>query len=254
MKSEHRHELKTNELAEWMGQLPQLLKKNYRMIIYFSVIVIVVAVISYFKIYRVRSEALHKRIVITDLIDTLGRKKMDTINSLSQGLDKSGEMLMVADNLSSTAQTIEDDKLAAMALIKRGEALRAELHYRYDTPERAIIEHQVNQARQCYEQALAKAAGHSTLTALAKYGLGLCEEEVGNFEGAETIYREIVNNDEFEGTIVPSQAQQRLDTMVDYKEDIVFVEALPKPAPAESVTIEQPAAVGPVTVEINSPG
>ena len=28
MKSDHRHELKTNELAEWLGNLPQWTKEN----------------------------------------------------------------------------------------------------------------------------------------------------------------------------------------------------------------------------------
>ena len=42
MKSEHRHELKTNELAEWIGNLPQWARENRRMIIYVSVVAVLV--------------------------------------------------------------------------------------------------------------------------------------------------------------------------------------------------------------------
>ena len=43
MKSEHRHELKTNELAEWLGNFPQWAKENLRMIIYVTVVIVAVA-------------------------------------------------------------------------------------------------------------------------------------------------------------------------------------------------------------------
>ena len=33
MKSDHRHELKTNELAEWLGNLPEWTKENFVTII-----------------------------------------------------------------------------------------------------------------------------------------------------------------------------------------------------------------------------
>ena len=42
MKSEHRHELKTNELAEWIAHLPQWTRENLRTIIYVSVVAVLV--------------------------------------------------------------------------------------------------------------------------------------------------------------------------------------------------------------------
>ena len=113
-------------------------------------------------------------------------------------------------------------QLAALALIKRAEAFRTELHYRPDSLDLQALKHQITQARQCYEQALEKASDNPTLIGLAKYGLALCDEESGNLEAAEGIYREIVDNPVFEGTIVRVQARQRLDTIDDYKEKIFF--------------------------------
>ncbi|MBA7624503.1 hypothetical protein ES703_31912 [subsurface metagenome] len=42
MKSKHRHDLKTNELAEWIGNLPQWARENHRTIIYVSVVAVLV--------------------------------------------------------------------------------------------------------------------------------------------------------------------------------------------------------------------
>jgi len=259
MKSQRRHELGTNELAEWIGQLPQFWKKNYKIIIYIAVVVILVGIAAYFKMYRVRAEKLQKRVEIANLLMKLSDSKQRTIVGRASGLEESDLLLIVADNLRTAAQDIkEDDYLVALALIKRAEALRAELHYKPVTSETGVIVHQINQAKQCYEQALPKAAGQATLRALAKYGLGLCEEELGKFEDAERIYREIVDNTEFEGTIVVAQARQRLATMADYREKVVFVKAPPEPEITEPVSTqsepnagEQPA---PIVVEINSPG
>ena len=46
MDSEHRHELKTNELAEWIEHFPQFCKKNGSTII--GAILIICAILSYF--------------------------------------------------------------------------------------------------------------------------------------------------------------------------------------------------------------
>ena len=52
MKSEHRHELKTNELAEWLVNFPQWTKKNAKTIIYVCVLTIVVASLYFYKRYQ----------------------------------------------------------------------------------------------------------------------------------------------------------------------------------------------------------
>ena len=48
----------------------------------------------------------------------------------SQGTDQSIALVSIAQDLEDFAADSRDDRLAALALIKRGEALRAELHYR----------------------------------------------------------------------------------------------------------------------------
>ena len=58
--------------------------------------------------------------------------------------------------------------------------------------------------------------------AMAKLGLGLCEEEIGNFKEAKKIYGDIATNPDFEGAAAAAAAKQRLVTMADYQRKVVF--------------------------------
>jgi hypothetical protein len=79
------------------------------------------------------------------------------------------------------------------------------------------------------------------LAAAAKFGLGLCSEELGNFEQARQIYSDITANADFEGTVAVVQAKRRLETIADYEQKVVFKPA-PKPvAPSKPVIQIKPA-------------
>ena len=74
------------------------------------------------------------------------------------------------------------------------------------------------------------------------------QEELGNFDKAEQIYRDITANTDFEGTVTAAQAKQRLETMADYQQKVVFktptIKPAPKPtprAPAQPATTPKPA-------------
>ena len=77
---------------------------------------------------------------------------------------------------------------------------------------------------------------------MAKLGLGLCEEEFGNFEKAGQIYRDIAASPDFEGTTAADQAKHRLDTMADYQRKVVF-----------NTVRSKTAASGPLTPETSKP-
>jgi hypothetical protein len=153
--------------------------------------------------------------------------------------------------------------MAAFALIKRAEALRAELHYRLEKVDRQDITAQINRARESYVRAIEKAAGNPSLTAAAKFGLGLCEEELGNLETAEQIYYDITTDPNFEGTVAAVQTKQRLNEITDYQQEIVFSKP-PVPQTIETIlpqltTTPVDSNPGPVdtnlnTVDANLPG
>jgi len=148
--------------------------------------------------------------------------KPQVISAQSQGKDLSYILLQPANSLKSFAQTVKDNRMAAFAFIKRAEALRTELHYRLGPVNQQDFTTQINLAKDSYNEAIKKAASLPSLLAEAKFGLGLCEEELGNFEAAQQIYQDVAANQDFEGTVAKVSAKWRLETMADYKTRVVF--------------------------------
>ncbi len=248
MKPEHRHQLKTNVLAEWIVNFPQWAKENAKTIIYLSVLAAVVAGVYFWKTYEKRVVSAREQLKLTDFVSQLSQGKTQILQAQAQGVDISYALIQVADNLQNIAQNTKDEQMAALALIKRAEALRTELHYRLGSVNRQNLTAQINRAKDSYTKAIEKSSANPSLMATAKLGLGLCEEELGNFEQGREIYSEIIANAEFEGTVAAAQAKQRLETMADYQRKVVFREA-PKQVPTEFIQpkIELKALEGPQT-------
>jgi hypothetical protein len=249
MRAEHRHELKTNELAEWLSNLPQWTKENLTIII--VVLAVVVAASAFYVRYRYRKSAVvEEQLVFTNLLNQLSASKMQVLSAQAQGRDLSFILLQPANSLGTFAQNAESDQMAALALIKQAEALRTELHYRPGTVSEQDVAAQINQAKAAYTEAIQnrlRGASNPSLTAAAEFGLGLCEEELANFEKAQQIYQIIAQNPDFEGTVAVTQAKHRLETMADYKQKVIF-----KPAPAPAAASEPTIPIKPVDANLPS--
>jgi hypothetical protein len=225
MKPDHRHELKTNELAEWLSNLPQWAKENSTYVIFISAVIIVTACLYFWRTHR-QNVVFQKQLELTSLTGQLLANKIQILQSQEQGKDLSFILLQTGEVLGGIADNTDDDQTAALALIKQAEVQRTELHYRLrPAPEQEAVA-QINQAKANYAKALERCPDNPSLTAAAKLGLGLCEEELYDFESAKQIYRDITTNPDFEGTVAAAQAKIRLETMDDYKQKITF-----KPAP-----------------------
>jgi hypothetical protein len=74
-----------------------------------------------------------------------------------EGIGGTDGILETARQLETTAGLTSDPATAALALIRRGDALRAELHYRQEIIAPDAINTAVAQARAAYEQAIEKA-------------------------------------------------------------------------------------------------
>ncbi len=242
MKSEHRHELKTNELAKWLTNFPQWAKENRTTIIYVSALVITVAGLYFWKVYEKNVVSVRERLNLTNLITQLSQSKPQILQAQAQGFDSSYNLLPIADKLAAAAQNTKNNQMAALALIKRAQALRMELHYRLEAAGEREIKAQIDTAKASYTEAINLLSNadsqtpienrkfkNPSLIATAKFGLGLCEEELGNFEKAEQIYRDIAENSSFESTTALVQAEQRLNTMADYRQKVVFKQSPIKP-------------------------
>jgi tetratricopeptide (TPR) repeat protein len=228
MKSDHRHELKTNELADWLSHLPEWTKENLLTIVITVAAVIAAAAIYGWTIYNKNVVQAQEQTEFTNLINQVSGGKMQILQGQKeQGRDFSFVLLQPANTLESFAQKTNNKRMAAMALIKRAEALRAELHYG-NVDEEYLI-NQTNQAKASYTEALEKSKANPSLAATAKFGIGLCEEELGNFEQAKAIYKDVAENPDYEYTLAKIRAKERLETMADYEQKIAF-EPAPKPA------------------------
>lgn len=252
MKSEHRHELKENELAEWVAGFPQWLKHHQKTIIYVSVFVILIG--GYWLWYRYQKNviAVRQEAEFSAIFGQLSRMKQNTVEGISQGQDLSANLTSIAEQFAQAAQSARTPQNGALALIEQADIIRMQLHYMFRTPDAQTKTTQLNKAKDIYNQALAKLdtdgpqSGYQlspTLAASAKFGIGLCEEELGNFDEAKKIYSEIVSNPDLQAAPAASQANLRLAVMDDYKKEVAF-----QPAPVTPPIIKfQPDSNQPPT-------
>lgn len=251
MRPEHRHELKTNELAAWIANLPQWARENRNTIIYVSAAAVVIIGAAGWYWYNKNIQSSQTHFELTNLLSRLPQEKVQILQA--EGVDFSFRLIQAANRLKDAAASAEDDQMAALALIEEAKARRTALHYRQGAVARAELETIINQARTSYSRARALASGNRALMAAAEFGLGLCEEELGNLEQAKQMYRDIVENKNFEGTVAAAQAKMRLNTMDDYRGTVVFKKSTPKPPPAPTRPPAElrPADVNLMPVDIN---
>jgi predicted negative regulator of RcsB-dependent stress response len=248
MKSEHRHELKTNELAEWLANLPEWLKENSKSLIAMAAIIIAVLGFYGWRRYDRNVVQVRERDEFTSLLNSASSEKMQVAVRQSQGTDSSHYLIPLATNLKSFAENTSKKNMAALALIKEAETLRAELHYRLAAVSKQDFTEQINRAKASYTEAVSKSSSNPQLMAAAKFGLGLCAEELDDFDQARQIYQEIVSNASFEGTVSLVQAQQRLKYMSDYENDIVF-----KPGPKKEPAVATQPTIHIMPFDANMP-
>jgi tetratricopeptide (TPR) repeat protein len=234
MRSDHRHELKTNELADWLMHFPEWAEKNRNTLLIAGAAVVVILAIYVARLYRGESAATQNQARLTRLVGDLATEK----DIAARAPDKFLGFGITANALGDFANSVGDKQMAAFALIKRGEALRAELHYATDQNAVNDAAKQIDQAKQCYTEALQKASSSSGLAATAQFGLALCEEESGNLDKAKELYHEIAKNTAYEGTAARAAAASRVKTVDDHKSAVVFPPAPPKPVAASGPRVE----------------
>jgi tetratricopeptide (TPR) repeat protein len=222
MKAERRHELVTNELADWIANFPQWFKENQTTIIVATVIVAGLIAYTIFFYSRQGSVWEQKQALTTALLDQLRWQKETVLEGKVQGLGVSDIFLNTAGSLQSAAAETENPLLSALAMIKRAEALRTELHYRPKAAEPDVQKYQLEQAKTIYEQALEKAKGSPEIAAMAEYGIALCLEDMGDFEGAQKLYEKIADSAEYQGGSFAARAKFRAKTLNNNKEKVFF--------------------------------
>ena len=255
MKAEHRHELVTNELADWIGNLPNFIKENIRPIIGVILILLGLGFWLFRNTQKVAAEN-KGQIGISERIVSLNQTKFNVLYSSTQGMDASPMLIQATRQLESQLEKVKDNvNLTAFILIKCAQALRTDLHYQPRILGAGDIETQIKEAQGLYQQAIETAPDNPALVATAKLGLGLCAEELGDFDTAKQIYSDLTQNEDYSSTVSAHQAQIRLEIMDDYKTDVKFAKAPPKPQPEENAIFDIPGVdeIPLADTEINLP-
>ena len=210
MRSDHRHELKTNELADWIMNFPDWVNENRTSLIGAAAVIVVALLIYFVSFYRKNVVLARNQVRLTKLVEEVPRQMNRVANAAMQNNDESYTLLPAAQDLQDFAVKSSNSDMAALALIQRGAAIRAEIHYRPNEVSRDELATQIGKAKDSYQQALDRKPSSPALAAAAQYGLGLCEEELGNFDQAAQIYREVAQKTEYAGTTAQAEAAYRL--------------------------------------------
>ena len=231
MKSERRHEQATNKLADWVVHFPQWSKENLTTIIATAIIVVGLIVYTIFFYSRQGRDEEQKEAMAVAILDQLNWQKEAVLQGKVQGMNVSDIFFNTAGSLGEIAVETENPVLSALAMIKRAEAFRTELHYRSGVAELEVQKQQLELARKIYEQAMGKAKDQPVIAAMAEYGMALCLEDMGNFAEAEKLYNKIASSTEYQGSSFVERAKLRLKTLEDKKEKVFFVQAEPVQIP-----------------------
>lgn len=245
MKSERRHELTTNELADWIARLPDWFSQNRGTVIIVAAVIaaLIAYTIFYYGFYNRGGQKQQPQ--ITRLMEQLGANRVLVLEGKQKGLGISNSFFTIADSLQTAARQTKNPTLSAMAMIKRAEALRAELHYRSSPAEPDIRKAQLLKAEGIYKKALekAKAGGNPTVSAMAQYGVGLCLEGMGQFTEAADIYTKIAKSPTYDGTLYKKRAQMRLEILPQIQKKVYLL----PPSPAKASNNIHKATPVPVT-------
>ena len=249
MKSEHRHELKTNALADWMAHLPEWSKKNAKPLIGGTALVAVIVVAVLWSQYNNTVLAQAHRSQFTNDLANLEVMVMQVAQSSTQGDDMSINLGESSVNLSELAKNAASDSMAALAYLKQAEMLREQIHFEQGQPSNATIAERIGTAKEAYSNALAKAKDNRTLMSLAQYGLGLCAEELGEFDEAKRLYEALISEATYAGTLGRASAENRIKSMSSFDGIIVFpvveeeVAEIPLPELSQGIDSNLPAPI-----------
>ena len=125
MDAEHRHELKQNDLVEWITHFPEYARKNYMQLV--GAALVILGLLSWLFWPSVKGSIdnsnLDKQAKVTQVMEQLPGSKSASMRSGMAALPDA--FLMTANSLEIEASQAGDPIAKALLLIKRGEALRS---------------------------------------------------------------------------------------------------------------------------------
>jgi len=251
MKAERRHQLKTNELAESLGELPQYLRDHGAKIVTVAIVVLAAVVAAYW-FFGSRKKALSARhAAVQEQIVQLDLAQLTMAGQAARRLKGEADEMFgtapydtddLAKRLQAIAQEAPQTATGMLALIYQAEAVRSQLLFTERTLSLGEREQLCKEATDLYNDLLAEYPNDTTAVGMGKMGLALLAEEQGQWDSARQRYEEIVTlgQETLAGTVFPRQAARRLAMLDKISERIEFREVA---IPVQSEEAPHPEAL-----------
>ncbi len=251
MKSEERHRLKENELADFLKDELESIRRLWHRhgTLVLSVVLLVLAALAggSWMINNSSKQRSYRASQLQNLIAKSSslqeRAVMDTIaNGLAMGSYTTSVNEIVGE-LDGLYRKENNSSVGMMALMQQAEALRSKLFFADSEISTSEKENLCSKAEELYKKIKKQFPGQPQAVGTAKFGLALVAEERGQWEEARKLYQEISQDNKLEGTAFPLMASKRLGVLDDFKQPVTFA---PAPKPDPSVTPET-GSLGSVT-------
>ncbi len=229
MKSDHRHELKTNELADWLAHFPEWMKQNRTNILAVAAVIVLAIIVYFWSYYRSNVVSVRRQAVCRTWSPVLPSSQRGRACG-GAGHRSSYALMPLAQDLQESPAAVERQH-GCIGADQAGRSAGGGGGGGGEGggggggggwPSRSPRRGQLSAA-------LDRKPRNPGLAAAAQFGLGLCEEELGNFDKAAEIYRETAAKPEYAGTLAQAAAQYRLQVMDDFRTPVVFKPAPPQP-------------------------
>lgn len=232
MKSERRHELQHNSLADELGQIRTFLQKHGTRISW-ALLLVAAAVLGWVLLNR-RTESQHVEL----------QMRYDQLKRQASFIEESNVEELVS-GFTGLAEQGSVDWIAADSLLELGRihATRA-----LQAAEQVEVDAALARARQSYQQVIGRFDDLPVMKAAARVGLGKVAESQGKLDEARTLYQAVLDEAQLEGYPVFSHARQALATLNTYQEQSI---ALASNRPAwmvEEIAAENQPATQPAPV------
>ena len=238
MKAQERHKLKTNELAQFISELPAYFQKHASKITTIALVVVIALAGGIMaRRYFVQGKQQQQDQLFQQLLaaDTL---QLDALRRVQMGAELASDpanailpydTTSITLTLSNIAQDAPNNPVGMTAGLLQAELSLSQLYF----SDQNITEDQKKQllqtAENLYRQALVKFPTIPYAVGTAKIGLATVAEERGQWEQARTQFTEIIalKDELLVGTIYPKLAQRRLALLDTISTPITFPEIKP---------------------------
>ncbi|MCK5271431.1 MAG: hypothetical protein KAJ52_02595 [Sedimentisphaerales bacterium] len=256
MKSEERHKLKSNELADSLKELSEFFNRHSSKLLAGVIAILVLAAAV---LWTQKNEAASQYERISLLQNLIAQSNQLQYRAAQQARvqpeEKTTEEFLYnvepqAGLLAELAQMETGSPVGITALLQQAQNLRSQLLY----SDKAMSEQEqldLNRRTEIiYQRVISECPKQAVVAATARFGLALLAEDRGQWDQAKQIYETITDDKEGQlaGTTLPFHAQKRLNLLDGINQPIVFPEApletvteTPAEMPTEAAQVEVPA-------------